>query len=234
MSCRRFRVFHNMFNLLRRLFPDTIPLETQLRQNLELPISFRVYRDEDFEACVALYRENQSVLPNDGGGHLIDFLKRDDKTLIVAELNGAIVAFGGLIMRNVNVSVFCYGIVSPKYKGYRIGTTLTLLRISQLPPNPGGNYVLIYTLEYSMLFYSRFGFVEVAEWRSGDGCIHPVGIIHVTDDSLHKVKSTLSARGVKADGDVVLQPFRDNAISVTQNPPGRFHIKYVVSEQAET
>jgi hypothetical protein len=62
-----------MLHLLRHLFRPADPLEAQLQERLELPIRFRPYSDHDLEACITLFRENQTKLPGDGGWDFIDF-----------------------------------------------------------------------------------------------------------------------------------------------------------------
>lgn len=215
-----------ILNSLRRLFRPTDPLEAQLREPLTLPIRFRPYCDKDQDACIAVYRQNELYFPSGNLAEFVKSLTRGQIDIIVAILNNKIVGFGGIDVCAANAATFCWGMVSPKYQGRRIGTTLFLLRIAQLSCPPSGLCLVIFALDYSMRFYARFGFEESAEWKSNDGCVYPVGLMHVSEASFQKLKATLTSRGIHLDGGLVLRPNPEMTCDIKESPPGRFSLSW--------
>ena len=211
-----------ILKLLRRLFQPTDLFEAQTREPLKLPLHFRPYCDKDHDSCIAVYRENELYFPRGDIAEFAKSLRTAQRNFIVATLDDKVVGFGGIDVWAPEVALFCWGMVSPRYQGRRIGTTLFLLRIAQLSCPPSGLYVVIFALDYSMRFYARFGFEEVAEWKSSDGCVYPVGLMHVSEASFQKLKAALTIRGIHLDGNLVLRPNPEITCDIEQSPSGRF------------
>src|SRR6266481_148181 len=136
--------------LQRFIFAPTL-LEAQLYPPLERKVSFRLYDMRDFDACLAIYLRNESGrFPENHRPRFEEYLRKEKKTLIIAEYNSKVVGYGGLNLGAPNVAVLCYGIVEPEFQRQRIGSTLTLLRIAQLSSGPGGAFAVIFAVDASM------------------------------------------------------------------------------------
>src|SRR5579862_2628106 len=175
---------HSWRTAIQRLMFARTSLEAQLYPPLTTKILFRVYEPRDFDACLAIYRKNESGrFP---AGHMATFTKYLEdglKTFIVAEYKSKVVGYGGINLLAPNIAVLCYGIVTPEFQGQRIGSSLVFLRLAQVPAAPGGTFFLIFAVDASMPIYQCFGFQEKAKWEAEDGTAHPLGLLHVPPDA---------------------------------------------------
>jgi hypothetical protein len=190
---------------LWRFIHSQTSLEAHLYPPLELNVLFRPYEKRDFEACLEIYRKNEpGRFPEGYSSVFTDYLQKDSKGLIIAELNSRVVGYGGVNLLGPNVASLCYGIVDPEFQGKRIGATLVLLRIAQLTADRDGFYVLIFAVDASIPIYTQFGFAETGKWKTEDGKYHPLGMLHVSLPSLQRIKSVLKRRGVQVQGTLVV------------------------------
>jgi len=211
---------------LQRFFFARTSLEAQLYPPLEGDILFRLYGEHDFEVCLEVYRKNESGrFPQEHRWKFEEYLKKEKKTLIVAEWQSKVVGYGGINLLAPNVAVLCYGIIDPAFQRQRIGSALTLLRIAQLPLEPSGAFVFIFAVEASMPIYRRFGFVEKRRWKTEDGKDYPLGFLWVPRSSLHRVKSTLNRRGLKIQGNVILHLSGTISCEIQQNADGSYRLQ---------
>ena len=186
---------------LQRFFRASASLEAHLYPPLGLDVRFRPYQARDFDSCLDLYGKNQpGRFPPNDRARFEEYLKRDQKTLIVADCGSRVIACGGILLVAANVGVLCYGLVDPEFQRKRIGATLALLRIAQLPDFHEGVIVLIFAVKASMPVYRRFGFVEQGKWKSDEAESHPVGVQHVPWITLRRIKRVLQERGVCVEG----------------------------------
>ncbi len=179
-------------------------MEAQLYPRLKRDVLFRPYGHHDHDACLAIYRQNEADrFPR---GYTEEFSKylRGDAAIIVAEMDHRVVGYGGIRINDSNIALLSFGIVAPEFQGQRIGTTLTLLRISQLASYGCSFLIYIAALNASLPFYRQFGFRESQKWKAKDGQEHPLARVRVSDASIQKIGRTLSRRGVEVRGHLAL------------------------------
>jgi predicted N-acetyltransferase YhbS len=190
---------------LQRLLCAHTSLEAQLYPPLAMDVKFRPYDPNDFESCLAIYVKNESGrFPHGQRQKFERYLRKEKKTLIIAERKSRVVGYGGIDVVAPNVAFLCYGIIEPEFQGQRIGSTLTLLRIAQLESQPSGAFVFIRAVDASMPVYRQFGFIENARWKADDGTDHPAAFLHIPVNSLERVKSKLRRRNLTVQGKFVL------------------------------
>jgi len=207
---------------LQRGFVARTTLETHLFPSLSLPVVFRPYRDEDFDSCVSIYRKNApGRFPEGHGATFGKFLRSDAKTCIVAELESKVIACASVTHEAPDLAMLVYGLVDPQYQGFRLGSTLTLLRLAQLPAGPTNILVLIYAVNASMPFYRRFGFKEYGKWEAAeDGEGHPAAVLTLSNWELQSLKEALERRNVCVMGKLTLYPSQNARGEVIYVPEG--------------
>jgi predicted N-acetyltransferase YhbS len=195
-------------------------LEAQLFPRLKLNASFRAYEERDRDACLEVYRKNApGRFPEEDSQGFEEYLAEDAKALIVAEVDSRVVGLGGLTLEGHNVATLCYGIVDPAWQRKRLGATLTLLRITLLPPAQDGFWIFIHTLNPSLPIYEKFGFIECGKWQSRDELDHPSAVLHIPPCSHQRIKTALANRGA--------------AIQNSPAPPQNPKAAYWVEKDAE-
>jgi len=220
-------VRQSWLTLLQRFLFARTSLEAQLYPPLKAAIRFRPYEPRDYDSCLAIYRKNEpGRFPENHGQKFEQFLKKENKTLIIAECDSRVVGYGGISLAAPNVAILCYGIVDPEFQGRRIGATLTLLRIAQLAPAPPGIFVFIFAVDASMPAYRRFGFIEKTRWTAEDGKHYPAALLSVPLSSLQRVKSTLNRRQVRVQGNLHLQTSDTISCIVEPDTAGLIHFRF--------
>jgi predicted N-acetyltransferase YhbS len=206
---------------LKRLFLAYSSIEAQLYPPLELPVRFRTFAPADREACLSIYRQNQTGrFPPDACKKFEALLEKEPRNLIVAELDSRVIGYGGIHLLRPEVAVLFYGIVAPEYQLQRVGATLVLLRLAQLPDQPTGYFVFIFAVEASMSAYYRFGFIRKSGWLDDTGKQHPIGLLRVSDPSLAKIRSTFRRRRIRLEGTLSLQPSSPRACTIERTAAG--------------
>ena len=205
---------------MQRAFIAQTTLETNLFPPLSAPVVFRPYRDNDYDACMAIYRKNEpGRFPPGHISTFEQFLRRDAKTCIITEVDSKVAACGGLLLEAPDLAILCYGLVDPAFQGFRIGSTLTLLRIALVPVQPADTFFLIYAVDQSMPFYRRFGFIERGRWNLDDKD-YPIGLLRVSYREMERVKNVLEQRNIRVDGQLALHPSHDIIGEVVYGPNG--------------
>lgn len=215
---------------LKRLFLAHSTIEAQLYPALRLPVRFRNFTSADYERCVSIYRQSEAGrFPASDGKSFEGCLRREPESFIVAELDSRVVGFGGVHLLSSETAVLFYGMVDVAEQRQRIGVTLTLLRLAQLPPQPAGYFVFIFAVEASINIYERLGFIRMPEgWPDEEKKLHPIGLLQVSSPTLAKIKSTLMRRGVRFDGKLSLQPSSGMFCTIKQTP-GRLWFEFGAS-----
>ena len=194
---------HSWRTALQRIAFARTSLEAQLYPPLERKVTFRPYQPEDFECCLAIYRKNEpGRFPADVLDQFGEYLKDQGNAFIVAELESRVVGFGGLTLAGENVGVLVFGMLKPEFQCQRIGSTLIMLRLLQIPAGVHGVFALILAVEASIPIYRRFGFIDRGSWKSKDGAKHPFAILRVSPGSLKRIKRILDQRGIKLEGTI--------------------------------
>ena len=192
---------------LQRSFVARTTLETRLFPPLSLPVVFRPYRDEDFDSCVSIYRKNEPGRFPEGHAQAFENLLRSDaKTCIVAQLESKVVACASMASEAPDLVHLLWNLVDPQYRGFRIGSTLTLLRLSQLPLGPTNIFVLICVVKAAMPFYRRFGFRKYGPWKITEKGEHDVGAggLLLSHWELQSLKEALEHRNIRVTGKLTL------------------------------
>lgn len=185
-------------------------LEEQLFPRLKLPVVFRGYAPKDRESCLRIYDENQpGRFPATDRNVFSDYLQGSEKCLIVAESESEVIGFSGITLHGENVATLCYGILSPRVQRQRIGATLTLLRISLIPPSSEGDLEMIHAVDQSLPIYRRFGFEQTGRWESSDLTEHPSAGLYIPPFTHDRIRITLRKRGTTIVNAPVLKPTGD-------------------------
>ena len=169
---------------------------------------------------------NWEGFPREAPESLKNFFKKNGSALVIAELGGRIAGYGGILLEAPNVAVLCYGIIDPEFQGHRIGTTLTLLRITLIEPQPSGIFVLIFAVDASLPFYRRFGFADWTKWKYEDGKEIRVAIVNIPGWASRKVKSKLHQRGIHVQGNMKPGPSGNVSCSIKKTSRGKFQIEF--------
>jgi len=199
---------------LKRFFLARTTIEAQLYPALELPVRFRTFTPNDYEPCVSIYRQNETGrFPPSVGKKFEAFLRNESQNFIVA-------GFGGIHTLGPETAVLFYGMVAPELQRKRIGAMLTLLRLTQLPPQTA-YFIFIFAVEASMNIYRRFGFIRTTEgWPDDEKKLHPVGVLRISSRTLLKIRSTLARRHVQLNGNLSLQSSAQRFCQIEQTPAG--------------
>ena len=123
-----------------------------------LKVHFREYAPEDLEACLGIYRSNQEFLP-DPPEKFADFLEQGTSWLLIGEVDGQVVACGGLeILGDTNSATLLFNLVAPQYQRRGIGSLLTLTELTLAPEDHPTALVVLESPVRVESFYHRFGF----------------------------------------------------------------------------
>jgi hypothetical protein len=131
-----------------------------------------------------------------------------------------VVGCGAVHLLGSEVALLFYGLIAPEHQRKRIGATLILLRLAQLPASPAGYFVFILAVEASVSTYRRFGFIESGKWTDDDGKQHPAALLRISSATLAKIKSTLIRHCIQLDGTLSLQPSSQRVCMVERTPKG--------------
>ena len=124
----------------------------------------REYTTDDKEACLAIYRSNEDLLPPDLIESYADWLDMGTSYMLVVEREGRIVACGGLeIDGDKNSNQMNCGLVLREHHRKGLGTLLTLTRLALVPPDHDPAFVGMETSVQTEPFYQRFGFERLSK-----------------------------------------------------------------------
>jgi len=120
-----------------------------------------------------------------------------DTYYLVAEIDGQIVASGGLsYVGREDHAVLSYGLVHPSRQGKGIGTALVLARLALLRPNGLHYSVFIFALKQSMGYYRRFGFISSTPWKDIHDQLHPSGHLFFSPNQILRCRALLSEHNI--------------------------------------
>lgn len=131
----------------------------------------RPFSDGDLDAVIAVFRSNipKYFGPDEEQG-LRDFLRdtRADDYYVV-EVNGEIVASGGIALNEDNTVSLCWGMVRQDHLGTGLGKELTLFRLERSRETWPGVPIVLNTSQHTEGFYLRLGFRTVEHTPDGHG-----------------------------------------------------------------
>ncbi|HKP71210.1 MAG TPA: GNAT family N-acetyltransferase [Pyrinomonadaceae bacterium] len=119
----------------------------------------RPYGNNDLEDVVAIFRSNipKYFGPIEEPG-LRDFLAIRTEDYFVGEVNGEIVAAGGIALNEDQTVSLCWGMVRQDHLGTGLGRKLTEFRVQMSIEKHGKLPLVISTSQHTQAFYEKFGF----------------------------------------------------------------------------
>lgn len=124
--------------------------------------NIRLLREDDIEACEAIYRLNEPIhFPTGYFAQFSDWLRHRRSLIMVAEQEGAVLALGGVNAQEQggrHVACLSFGMVHPAHHRQGFGTALLLARLALLRTTQQFSFVALTTVGGSETFYGRFGF----------------------------------------------------------------------------
>jgi predicted N-acetyltransferase YhbS len=124
-------------------------------------VHIREYTPDDREACLSIFTSNHDALLESPEA-MAEFLEQGTSWFLVAELEGKVVACGGLeISGDTNAARLMFGIVDRERQRLGIGTLLMLTRLTLAPEDEPTALVTLQSLLGTESFYKRFGFERV-------------------------------------------------------------------------
>lgn len=134
-------------------------------------MNIRPYSDDDLEFVVAIFRSNipKYFGPGEESG-LRSFLAdvRSEEYYVV-EIDGKIIACGGLGLNEDDTVSLCWGMVHREYLGTGLGKSLTEYRLERSLEVFGPKPMVTSTSQHTEGFYHKFGFVTVERITDGFG-----------------------------------------------------------------
>jgi GNAT superfamily N-acetyltransferase len=141
-------------------------------------VKIRKYRSSDFEVCYALWKElsqyhmelyqcPELAGPDPGLGFKLYLKNPDRKGTWVAEINGHVVGFSGLLMGSPVHSELEPMIVSEKYRGHGVSTAL-MKRVVHEAKKAGVWFISVYPGARNQVAFNRYvkgGFKNI--WTVG-------------------------------------------------------------------
>ncbi len=130
----------------------------------------RPYTADDLESVVAIFRSNipKYFRPEEESG-LREFLGGHGDGYYVLELDGKVIASGGIAPNDDNTVSLCWGMVRADHLGTGLGKLLTEFRIQRARERFGGAPLVVSTSQHTQGFYERFGFVLTEHTPDGFG-----------------------------------------------------------------
>ncbi|HEY1174313.1 MAG TPA: GNAT family N-acetyltransferase [Verrucomicrobiae bacterium] len=208
---------------VRRKFAYT-DLDRELNPPLLIPINFRACEEKDYPRLMALYRlVSAGRFPEGDEKAFAAHLRQPENGMIVAEIQGKIIACSGLLRLGPNIYTLCYGLVHPDYQKDRIGTTMTLLRVGRtgIGKPDTMNHLLIFALPASLTFYRRFGFQDQGKWLASDDKEYPFAALSYTSYIARHIDSILQWREVRIRGNYKVPLSRTMEASLGTDGLGR-------------
>ena len=126
-------------------------------------VVFRPYAPRDLSRCLAIFDGNvPTFFDMDERGDFLAFLRgadRGEAPYLVAELEGSVVASGGLVVESDgSCARLAWGMVDRTRHGEGLGTRLTEARLALAHADPRIVELRLDTSRQAKGFYERFGF----------------------------------------------------------------------------
>jgi GNAT superfamily N-acetyltransferase len=197
---RAARIQQSLFNALvkMRIVPPVVLPNIEVEKLIDRPLpkncSVRIWRPEDSNACLELYRLNAPKrFPSEVEQEFETILEKGDHSLLVIELNGRIAACGGHSQTADQAGLF-YGLIHPEFQKQGIGRLLLLSRLARFEV-PYAICVQIAAVEASVGYYERFGFARYGFWCSENGEAHPIAGISLHPMHCERIIAFLHREG---------------------------------------
>ncbi len=181
--------------LLRIFASDDV--HRQLYPAPVVPFRIRKYGPSDRDAVLRLYDSNApGRFPV---GHRPCFERFlfdcDDELFVAVHPTEGVIACGGVSSNGPGVHTLCYGLVSPRFQGERIGSTMTLARLAFATRTEGVNSSRVYVVHKSLKFYERFGYRVSGKWLGEDQSEYPFAVLEYLSEIRGSIEGVLAKRG---------------------------------------
>ncbi|MGE3466569.1 MAG: GNAT family N-acetyltransferase [Pyrinomonadaceae bacterium] len=133
-------------------------------------MDFRPFETSDLEPVVAIFRSNipkYFVSAEESG--LREFLREYSADYLVGEMDGEVVAGGGIALNADGTVSLCWGMVRDELIGTGLGKKLTILRIERARERFGKLPLVISTSQHTQGFYEKLGFDLTQHTPNGFG-----------------------------------------------------------------
>jgi len=123
----------------------------------------RHYQSPDMQACLDIFDANTPRFfslaeRNDFKNFLLSYAV--DWNYLVIEVNGSIVACGGLnYEQDAKSAIFCWGMVANNLQGTGLGKMLTIARLKRANVICGVEKIRLNTSQHTQGFYAKLGFL---------------------------------------------------------------------------
>lgn len=134
-------------------------------------MKIRPYEPTDIDAVIQIFRSNipKYFRPNEESG-LTEFLSElHADEYFVIELDGEIVASGGIGLNDDDTVSLCWGMVRGKNLGMGLGRLLTEFRFDVASERYPRLPLVISTSQHTTGFYEKFGFALLERIKDGFG-----------------------------------------------------------------
>jgi len=141
----------------------------------------RPYRHNDLAACLAIFDSNlPTYFAPEERPDFESFLRdmADEHAYQVIELDGSVVACGGLSPPANGTAGFCWGMVQRSRHRQGLGRHLAQMRLQQAATDPRVERVALSTSQHTEGFYAELGFRVTQRVTNGHGPgIHAVHMV---------------------------------------------------------
>jgi ribosomal-protein-alanine N-acetyltransferase len=191
------RTLYEVMVKLWLISPISLPnIDVEKLVGKPLPNGFatRLWKSDDFEACLEIYRLNApDRFPAEVEQEFEAILKRGDNSMVVIENKERIVACGGASLSDAAGGMLFYGLIHPEFQQQGLGRLLLLSRLARF--HGPAVIVQICAVEGSVGYYERFGFSRFAQWSSQNGETHPIAGVSLHPETCQKIATFLAAEG---------------------------------------
>lgn len=165
------------------------------------PLSFRKVVEQDFGACLDIYRANEALdlVPPHYEEDFEASLRRKDILFLVATLDEKVAACGGVsyTTKGRTNAYLCYGLVHPDHQRRKIGTSLLLARLSLLRSALAQPVdINLQATQFSKSYFAKIGFAYVTSEHDGYGHLFEHYTITLSSSLLRSCEESLAASGI--------------------------------------
>jgi predicted GNAT family N-acyltransferase len=134
-------------------------------------MNLRPFEPHDLDAVVAIFRSNIPKYFGPGEEPGLRTFLTDDRSAhyFVGEINGDVVAAGGIALNDDQTVSLCWGMVRSDHLGTGLGRKLTEFRIAKACEIFGSLPLVISTSQHTQGFYEKFGFRLIEHTPDGFG-----------------------------------------------------------------
>ena len=169
-------------------------------------VTIRQLRDDDIDACHAIYNANsEGRFPDGYFAHFEADLRKDKYLWLVVEDEGEIVGVGGICLHEYpphgSFGFLVFGMVSPDRHRQGIGSALLLARIAALSAPDGYARIGMTSVPATVEFFKSYGFKFVGRLPEEDGNAFDTYYTVVSRPAWEASRALLTSSGITFDPD---------------------------------